>query len=319
MKFTKKLSVIIAALAVLLSLCACTIVFESIDDDDDYDTEDHDRDEEDEDKDKAGNGLFGKGKGKKEYKVYEDSSSSADLIATKENIAKDAYVSDDAGVSPVVEPALDEIVMATNASFPPYEYYENGEIVGIDVEIAEAIADKLGFDLEIKDMAFDAIITSVMSGKADFGMAGMTATVERLESVDFSIPYITNTQVVVVDENSSVMTVDDLYENSYIIGVETNSTADVYASYDFGNVVRYINVDMALQALKSGEVDCVIVDGQDANEKSYKKEGLKILDTPYTEESYAICVKKGNDELLKKINDAIRKLKSDGTIAEVIN
>lgn len=164
----------------------------------------------------------------------------------------------------------EELHMATNAEFPPYEYYEGDGIVGIDAEVAAAIADKLGMKLVIDDMAFDSIISAVTSGKAAFGMAGMTVTEDRLESVDFSTSYATGVQVVIVTEDSEITSVDDLFEpGGYTIGVQTNTTGDIYSTQDIedkglGTVQRYNKGADAVQALVTGKVDCVIIDNEPA-------------------------------------------------------
>lgn len=164
----------------------------------------------------------------------------------------------------------EELHMATNAEFPPYEYHEGDSIVGIDAEIASAIADKLGMKLVIDDMAFDSIIPAVTSGKADFGMAGMTVTEDRLQSVDFSTSYATGVQVVIVTEDSEITSVDDLFETGgYTIGVQTNTTGDLYSTWDIedeglGTVQRYNKGADAVQALVTGKVDCVIIDNEPA-------------------------------------------------------
>ncbi len=217
---------------------------------------------------------------------------------------------------------LPEIVMATNAYFQPYEYYEGEKIVGIDAEIAAAIAEKLGMTLRIEDMAFDSIIAAVEAGSVDFGMAGMTVTEERLESVDFSYSYANGVQAVIVTENSAITTVDDLYAEgvSYKVGVQLGTTGDIYSTDDFGeeNVVRYSNGNEAVMALNGGDVNCVIIDNEPAKALVAANEGLKLLDTSYADENYAICVKKGNSELLDKINAAIEELHAEGVIDEIV-
>lgn len=162
----------------------------------------------------------------------------------------------------------DEIHMATNAQFPPYEFYENNKIVGIDAEMAAAIADKLDKKLVIDDMDFDTIITAVQSGKADFGMAGMTVTEERLQNINFSETYAKGVQVVIVPEGSEIKTVDDLSADGaeYLIGTQKGTTGDIYAEEDFGadRVMKYTSGNEAVQALITGKVDCVIIDREPA-------------------------------------------------------
>ncbi len=163
----------------------------------------------------------------------------------------------------------DEIHMATNAQFPPYEYYgEDDKVIGIDAEMAAAIADKLGMKLVIDDMEFDTIITAVQTGKADFGMAGMTVTEDRLKNINFSESYATGIQSIIVPENSKITTVDDLYAEgaSYLVGTQKGTTGDIYAEDDFGaeRVMKYASGNEAVQALVTGKVDCVIIDNEPA-------------------------------------------------------
>ena len=214
------------------------------------------------------------------------------------------------------------LVMATNAYFKPYEYYENDKIVGIDAEIAAAIADYLGMELVIEDMEFDSIITAVNAGSVDFGMAGMTVTEDRLKEVDFTTSYAVGVQSIIVAEGSAITSVDDLYGEgvTYKVGVQSGTTGDIYSTDDFGadRVVRYTNGNNAVMALAQGAVDCVIIDNEPAKALVAANAGLKILDTEYSNENYAICVKKGNKELLDKINEAIDALTADGTIDRII-
>ena len=216
----------------------------------------------------------------------------------------------------------DVLVMATNAYFPPYEYYDGETIVGIDAEIAAAVAAKLGKTLKIEDMAFDSITTAVQQGSVDFGMAGMTITEERLEEVNFSVSYANGVQAIIVTENSPITSVDDLYADgaSYKVGVQLGTTGDIYSTDDFGaeNVTQYVNGNEAVLALLGGSVDCVIIDNEPAKAYVEANEGLKILETSYADEDYAICVSKENSELLEQINDAIVELIEDGTIDGII-
>lgn len=210
------------------------------------------------------------------------------------------------------------LVMATNAEFPPYEFHDGGEIVGIDVEIARAIATEMGMDFEIEDIAFDSIIPEVTSGKADFGAAGMTVTEDRKQSVDFSDPYATATQVVIVKDGSEIASVDDLAGKT--IGVQLGTTGDIYAE-DVEDVTleRYNKGFEAVQALSQDKIDAVIIDGEPAKVFVAENEGLKILDEAFTTEEYAICVKKGNTELLEGINSAIAKLKESGELQAIVD
>ena len=212
--------------------------------------------------------------------------------------------------------------MGTNASFPPYEFYEDQKIVGIDAEIAQAIADKLGMQLEIADMEFKAIIPAVTEGKIDFGMAGMTVTEERLQSVNFSETYATGIQAVIVKEGSEITSVDDLHKEgaTWKIGVQDSTTGDIYCTDDFGEerVSKFPVGADAVEALKTGKVDCVIIDNEPAKAYVAANEGLKILESQYAVEDYAIAVALNNTELLDKINGALKELIADGTVAAII-
>ncbi|MBQ6060080.1 MAG: transporter substrate-binding domain-containing protein [Clostridia bacterium] len=218
--------------------------------------------------------------------------------------------------------AAETLTMGTNASFPPYEYYEDGKVVGIDAEIAAAIAEKLGMELEIVDMDFKAIIPAVTEGKIDFGMAGMTVTEERLQSVNFSDTYAIGIQAIIVKEDSEITSIEDLSKEgaAWKIGVQDSTTGDIYCTEDFGEdrVSKYAVGADAVEALKTGKVDCVIIDNEPAKAYVAANEGLKVLDSAYTEEEYAICVNLENTELLDKINAALQELIEDGTVANII-
>ena len=217
------------------------------------------------------------------------------------------------------------LTMATNAEFPPYEYYEGEEVIGIDAEIAAAIAQELGMEFEIVDTAFDSIIPAIKAGKYDMGMAGMTVTDERLEEVNFSTSYATGVQVVIVKEGSEITTVDDLFgDKNYTIGVQTGTTGDLYSTWDIedeglGTVSRFNKGADAVEALKIGKVDCVIIDNEPAKAFVADASDLMILDTAYAEEQYAIAVSKENTELLEKINAALAKLTEDGTVQKIVD
>ncbi len=210
------------------------------------------------------------------------------------------------------------LIMATNAEFPPYEYHDGNEIVGIDVEIARAIAEQMGADFEVSDIAFDSIIPAVQAGKADFGAAGMTITEDRQTQVDFSDSYASAVQAVIVKEDSDITSIDDL--QGKMIGVQQGTTGDIYSTDDFGedNVQRFPKGADAVTALQTGKVDAVIIDNNPAKVFVEQNEGLKLLDSPYAEENYAICVKKGNTELLDGINAAIKELKESGKLDEIV-
>ena len=218
------------------------------------------------------------------------------------------------------------LTMATNAAFPPYEYIEGGEVVGIDADIAAAIAEKLGLELQIEDMEFDAIIEAVKSGKADIGLAGMTVTPDRAEEVNFTASYATGVQVVIVTEDSALTSVDDLLAEgaSNVIGVQRNTTGDLYTTWDLedaglATIDRYSKGAEAVQALKTGKVDCVVIDNEPAKAFVAEVEGLKILDTEYILEEYAGAMNKDNAELFEAVNAALEELIADGTIQAIID
>ena len=200
------------------------------------------------------------------------------------------------------EPAA-KLTMATEATFPPYEYYDGDAIVGIDVEVAQAIADKLGMELEVTDIAFDSIIPGVQTGKYDMGMAGMTVTDERKEQVNFSDSYATGVQVV---------------------GTQAGTTGFIYATSDIedaglGTVKSFGKTTDAVEALKNGQVDCVILDNEPAKALVAANEGLHILDTEYAVEDYAIAIAKENTDLLEKVNKALSELTADGTLQSIVD
>ena len=215
------------------------------------------------------------------------------------------------------------LIMGTNAAFPPYEYYDGDVMVGIDVEMAQAVADKLGMTLEIEDMDFGSIVTAVQSGKIDIGVAGMTVTEERLQNVDFTDSYATGIQVVIVPEGSDIASIDDMYGK--LIGVQESTTGHIYCADTvenggFGeeNVVAYTTGANAIEALKTGKVDCVVIDNEPAKAFVAANEGLTILETEFAVEDYAIAVSKDNPELTEAINGALAELKADGTLDAII-
>lgn len=217
-----------------------------------------------------------------------------------------------------VEPG--KLIMSTNAAFPPYEMTtDSGEFEGIDIETAQAIADKLGLELQIDDMDFDAALLTVQQGKADMVMAGVTVTDERQNVMDFTDSYATGIQSIIVKEDSDIASVDDLAGKK--IGTQRGTTGYLYCSDDFGdeNVVAYDNGLTAVQMLNNGQVDCVVIDNAPAKEFIAANPGLKLLDTAYVEESYAIGVGKGNTELKDAINTALEELKADGTLQAIVD
>ena len=216
------------------------------------------------------------------------------------------------------EAAGGTLVMATNAEFPPYEYREGDNVVGIDVEIGEAISKSMGMELKVEDMAFDSIIVAVDAGKADVGLAGLTVTEDRLMNVNFSDPYTTATQVVIVKEDSPITSPNDLEGKK--IGVQLGTTGDQYAGdIKDATVERYNKGFEAVQAMTQGKIDAVIIDREPAKVFVEQNEGIKMLDEAYTEEEYAIAIKKDNEELLKKVNTALADLKSSGELQKILD
>lgn len=211
-----------------------------------------------------------------------------------------------------------QLVMVTEAGFAPYEYYENGEVVGVDVDIAREIAKYLGKKLVVKDIAFDSIINEVKTGKADFGAAGISYSDDRAKNVDFSINYAISKQVVIVNNNSSITNVNGISNKK--IAVQLGSIADTFVTekYKSANVVRQKKYLAAIEDLKTGKVDCVVMDELPAKEIVSKNEGIKILDGSLTNDSYGMVVKKGNKELLDAINMVLQNLKDEGKIDEFI-
>ena len=212
-----------------------------------------------------------------------------------------------------------KLTMATNATFPPYEMTaDSGEIEGIDVDTAKAIAEKLGLELQIDDMDFDAALLSVQQGKADIVMAGVTVTDERKAVMDFSDSYATGIQSIIVPNDSDIASPDDLAGKK--IGTQRGTTGYIYCSDDFGedSVVAYDNGLTAVQALNNGQVDAVVIDNAPATEYVAANPGLKVLDTSYAEEDYAIGMAKGS-ALEDAINKALEELKADGTLQAIVD
>ena len=218
-----------------------------------------------------------------------------------------------------------KLTMSTNAAFPPYEMTtDDGSFEGIDVEIAGAIADKLGLELQIDDMDFDASLLAVQQGKSDMVMAGVTVNEERLAVMDFSDSYATGIQVVIVPEDSDITSIDDL--EGKLIGTQRGTTGYLYCSdtpenggYGEDAVVAYDDGLTAVQALMNGQVDCVVIDNAPAQSFVESNPGLKILDTEFAVEDYAIGVNKGNTALLDAINTALAELTEDGTIQAIVD
>jgi len=217
-----------------------------------------------------------------------------------------------------------KLVMLTNAAFPPFEYLgADGNPAGVDIDIAQAIADELGVELEVVDMDFDGIIAALVAGKGDIAVAGMTVTEERLKSVDFSVNYVTSAQYMIVAAgNEDILTSADL--EGKIVGVQEGTTGDLYASGewdgDFGvaEVLRFKNAIEASTALANGKCDVVIVDEMPAKSIVAQNEGtLMLVDEPLTAEDYAIAMRKDSD-LADPINAKLEEMIADGTIEAII-
>ena len=219
-----------------------------------------------------------------------------------------------------------KLIMSTNAAFPPYEMTtDDGSFEGIDVEVAGAIAEKLGLELEIMDVAFNAALTAVQTGQSDIAMAGITVNPERQEAMDFSDSYATGVQVVIVKEDSTIQSIDDL-ANAEMIGCQADTTGYIYCSdtpenggYGEDHVTAYDTGALAVMALVNGQVDAVVIDNEPAKAFVEQNEGLKILDTEFAVEDYAIAVAKGNTALLDAINAAMAELKADGTFQAIVD
>lgn len=219
------------------------------------------------------------------------------------------------------------LVMATEATFQPYEYYDGDTIIGIDVDIAKAIAEKMGAELEVVDVEFDSIIPGVMSGKYDFGAAGMTVTDERLEQVNFSDSYATGVQVVVVNEDSAITSIDNLFDESIeglTIGTQAGTTGFLYATWDIeeaglGTVKSFQKYTDVAQALLNKQIDCILMDNEPAKAICQNNPSLKIIDSEYAVEDYAIAIAKENTELLDQMNAALNELIADGTVEKIVS
>ena len=251
------------------------------------------------------------------------SNASTDTTAPADSAAETEAPAEEAADSTA---ASGKLTMATEATFPPYEYYDGDAIVGIDVEVAQAIAAKLGMELEVTDIAFDSIIPGIQTGKYDMGMAGMTVTDERKEQVNFSDSYATGVQVVIVKDDSAITSVDDLFADGAdtVVGTQAGTTGFIYATSDIedaglGTVKSFGKTTDAVEALKNGQVDCVILDNEPAKALVAANEGLHILDTEYAVEDYAIAIAKENTDLLDKVNAALAELKDDGTLQSIVD
>ena len=246
------------------------------------------------------------------------SASTASSVASSAASSEAASASAAAGELTTVEAG--KLTMATNATFPPYEMTTDaGEFEGIDIEAAQAIADKLGLELQIDDMEFDAALLSVQQGKADITMAGVTVTDERKAVMAFSDSYATGIQSIIVPEGSDIASPDDLAGKK--IGTQRGTTGYIYCTDDFGEdaVVAYDSGLTAVQALNNGQVDAVVIDNAPAKEYVAANPGLKVLETSYAEEDYAIGMNKDNTALVEAVNAALEELKADGTLQAIVD
>ena len=251
------------------------------------------------------------------------SSASSEAVsseAASSEVASSAASSEAASAAELTTVTPGKLTMSTNAAFPPYESTDdNGNFVGIDIDVAAAIAEKLGLELQVDDMDFDAALLAAQNGKSDLVMAGVTVTEDRQLVMDFSDSYATGIQSIIVKEDSDVATPDDLADK--MIGTQRGTTGYIYCSDDFGDehVTPYDDGLTAVQALVNGQVDAVVIDNAPAKEFVAANPGLKILDTAYAEEDYAIGVAKGNTAMLDAINGALEELKNDGTLQAIID
>ena len=246
-------------------------------------------------------------------------SASSTASSTASSAASSEAASTSAAAAELTTVEAGKLTMATNATFPPYEMTtDSGEFEGIDIDTAKAIADKLGLELQIDDMEFDAALLSVQQGKADIVMAGVTVTDERKAVMDFSDSYATGIQSIIVPEGSDIASPDDLAGKK--IGTQRGTTGYIYCSDDFGedSVVAYDSGLTAVQALNNGQVDAVVIDNAPATEYVAANPGLKVLDTSYAEEDYAIGMAKGS-ALEDAVNKALEELKADGTLQAIVD
>ena len=246
--------------------------------------------------------------------------SSSSVASSVASSASSEAASTSAAAGELTTVMAGKLTMATNATFPPYEMTtDSGDIEGIDVDTAKAIAEKLGLELQVDDMEFDAALLSVQQGKADIAMAGITVTDERKAVMAFSDSYATGIQSIIVPEGSDIASPDDLAGKK--IGTQRGTTGYIYCTDDFGedSVVAYDNGLTAVQALNNGQVDAVVIDNAPAKEYVDANPGLKVLETSYAEEDYAIGMNKDNTALVEAVNAALEELKADGTLQSIVD
>ena len=246
--------------------------------------------------------------------------SSSSVASSVASSASSEAASTSAAAGELTTVMAGKLTMATNATFPPYEMTtDSGDIEGIDVDTAKAIAEKLGLELQVDDMEFDAALLSVQQGKADIAMAGITVTDERKAVMAFSDSYATGIQSIIVPEGSDIASPDDLAGKK--IGTQRGTTGYIYCTDDFGedSVVAYDNGLTAVQALNNGQVDAVVIDNAPAKEYVAANPGLKVLETSYAEEDYAIGMNQDNTALVEAVNAALEELKADGTLQSIVD
>ena len=246
--------------------------------------------------------------------------SASSVASSVASSASSAAASTSAAAGELTTVEAGKLTMATNATFPPYEMTtDSGDIEGIDVDTAKAIAEKLGLELQIDDMDFDAALLSVQQGKADIAMAGITVTDERKAVMAFSDSYATGIQSIIVPDGSDIASPDDLAGKK--IGTQRGTTGYIYCTDDFGEdaVVAYDSGLTAVQALNNGQVDAVVIDNAPAKEYVAANPGLKVLETSYAEEDYAIGMSKDNTALVEAVNAALEELKADGTLQSIVD
>ena len=248
------------------------------------------------------------------------SSASSEAVSSEASSEVASASSEAASAAELTTVTPGKLTMSTNAAFPPYESTDdNGNFIGIDIDVAAAIAEKLGLELQVDDMDFDAALLAAQNGKSDMVMAGVTVTEDRQLVMDFSDSYATGIQSIIVKEDSDIASPDDLADK--MIGTQRGTTGYIYCSDDFGDehVTPYDNGLTAVQALVNGQVDAVVIDNAPAKEFVAANPGLKILDTAYAEEDYAIGVAKGNTAMQNAINGALEELKNDGTLQAIVD
>lgn len=251
-------------------------------------------------------------------------SASTDAVSSEavssEAASSEAVSTAEAAPAALTTVTAGKLTMSTNAAFPPYEMTtDSGDFEGIDIEVADAIAKKLGLELQVDDMDFDAALTAVQQGKCDLVLAGLTYNEERAQLMTFSDSYAQGVQAIIVKDGSDIATADDL-ANAGMIGTQRGTTGYLYCTDDFGedHVAAYDSGAAAVQALLNGQVDAVVIDKMPAETFAAENDGLKVLDTAYTTEDYCAAVAKDNEALVKEVNAVLAELKADGTLDQIV-